>query len=170
MSKKAFLILALAVVSFASAQTRPSLDPNAPTKQLAFVQQSDSPPTAQAITVGKFKLRLDECQLTYDGMGKSSTISFDFPGRCQFSRNRMGRIRVVKTGKTKTLLVESSREAGLADGSKADCVTYIRGVIVTAKEVRLSTQTQKVAQCLPAVWDEMMFHVFAAKTQSFQSR
>ena len=62
--------------------------------------------------------------------------------------------------------VETSQATGTASGGESqDCVTQIRGVVVFAKEIRLSAQTQKVAQCLPAVWDETMFHAFAARTE-----
>ena len=95
-------------------------------------------------------------------------MTFDFPEPCQFSRDRAGAVRIVETGTAKTLLVEASRTAPLGAGLKSpDCVTQIRGVVVSAEEVRLSAQTQKVAQCLPAVWDETMFHAFAARTEPF---
>lgn len=170
MRKKLLLLLALAIINCGSAQTKQSLNREASTNHLSLVQQPNASPIDQVTTVGKFKLSLDECQLTYEGLGKSGTASFEFPGRCQFSRDSKGEIRVVKTGRTETLLVESSREASFPKGSQTkDCLTYIRGVIVSAKEVRLSSQTQRVAQCLPAVWDEKMFRVFAAKTQSLSN-
>jgi hypothetical protein len=167
MCKKAFLLLVLAIISCSSAETRQPPAKEVSADQPALVQESARNQTAQQVTVGKFKLSLTGCRLTYESQGKEDTVNFDFPGRCQFSRNSKGEIRVVKTGKTKTLLVESSSATGTPDGSPTkDCLTYIRGVIVTSKEILLSVQTQKVAQCLPAAWDEKMFHIFAAKTQS----
>jgi len=103
------------------------------------------------------------CQLTYKSPVSSGTVKFEFPGQCQFSRNSLGEIRVVQTGQTKTLLIESSKKVSPSVGLQTrDCDTFIRGVTVSENDVSLSAQTQKVAQCLPAVWDEKIFHVFAA--------
>jgi hypothetical protein len=118
------------------------------------------------VTVGDFRLTLTDCTLAADGPGARTSVAFEFPGPCHFSRDRAGAVRVVDTGPTKTLLVEASRPAKTAAAASPDCVTQIRGVVVSAKEVRLSVQTQRVAQCLPAVWDETMFHAFAARTEA----
>ena len=123
------------------------------------------------MTVGPFVLKLVGCTLSYEGVGSRSTVTFEFPEPCQFSRDRSGGVRIVDTGPTKTLLVEASQPAKAEAGATSrDCVTQIRGVIVSAKEIRLSVQTQKVAQCLPAVWDETMFHAFAARTEALPAR
>lgn len=122
--------------------------------------------SAQTADVGNFKLSLAGCRLTYEGAGKTGAVDFDFPAPCQFSRNAAGAVRVVRTGNNQTLLVESSRPADPSTRLTAsDCATFIRGVTVTPKDIRLSAQTQKVARCLPAEWDEKMFHIFAANTQ-----
>lgn len=170
MNGRILLLLALALLSYGSLQASYSLGQVLPTEQWSLALQSNAPPAVEVTTVGKFKLSLAGCQLTYEGSGKSGAVSFEFPGQCRFSRDGKGEIRVIRTGKTQTLLLEGSREEGLANQSQTkDCLTYIRGVVITAKEVRLSVQTQKVAQCLPAAWDEKMFHVFAARTQPIAS-
>lgn len=124
-----------------------------------------APPSVQTTRVGGFELSLAGCRLTYRGAGKTGAVDFDFPLPCQFNRNAAGEVRVVQTGKNRTLLVESSRPADPSTRLSAkDCATFVRGVIVTPKDIRLSAQTQKVAQCLPADWDATMFHAFAART------
>lgn len=164
---KLIFLLAFAGTSYGLAQAAQPVAQDVSSGSSSAVPQSSASPTVQAITIGKFTLSLTGCQLTYEGLGKSGTIAFNFPSRCQFSRDSKGEIRVVKTGKTRTLLIESSHEADSPSGSQTkDCVTVIRGIVVGTKAIRLSVQTQKVAQCLPAVWDEKMFHVFAARTQA----
>ena len=158
------LLLALALVGCDSVQ--------------GGVDRRTAPPTASrarrgadtndVVTVGEFRLRLDDCRLTFDGPA-SGAARFEFPSPCRFSRDRGGIVRVVRTGESSTVLVEGSRPAAQSTvASVKDCETYIRGVIVTSGEVRLSIQTQKVAQCLPSMWDETMFHAFAARTQPTQ--
>lgn len=163
--KKICLLLSVTAISCGSGHAgQPSQD--VPASQQPAAQSVSPSPTVQTTTAGNFKLSLAGCQLTYEGAGKTGRVDFDFPDPCQFNRDRKGDVRVVRTGKTLTLLVESSRPADPSTRlSTRDCVTSIRGVIVTPKEIRLSVQTQKVAQCLPAEWDEKMFHAFAAKTQ-----
>lgn len=164
--KRIFPLLLLAVISCGSGQAgQPPRDATSASPPI-ITQPITPSPTVQNATVGNFKLSLASCRLTYEGAGKTGKIDFDFPTPCQFNRDRKGNIRVVSTGKTLTLLVESSRPADPSSSlSSRDCVTLIRGVVVTPREIRLSVQTQKVAQCLPAEWDEKMFYAFAAKTQ-----
>jgi hypothetical protein len=123
-------------------------------------------PAPQAITVGAFQLALQGCQLQYKGAGKSGSFTFEFPAPCQFSKDNRGHIRIVNTDNGPTLAIEASKpdEHGIAPGK--DCNTNIRGVLITDSEVRLSMHTQTIAQCLPAVWDALMFHAFAAHTVS----
>lgn len=159
------LLLCSAAISCGSAQTG-QLAREAVGNSQPIATQPASVPQLQTATVGPFKLHLTECQLTYQGASKTGKVRFDFPVPCQFGSDRKGDVRVVRTGKTHTLVVESSRPADAADPlSSRDCITWIRGVVVTPQEIRLSVQIQKVAQCLPAVWDEKMFHAFAARTQ-----
>lgn len=161
MTHKACLLFFLAVICCGSSQAGKEFPEGMPASPPLSAQS-----TAQTAAVGHFKLSLAGCRLTYRGIGKTGTVDFDFPTPCQFSRDRKGDARVVRTGKNRTLLVESSRPAAPSTRLSAkDCVTFVRGVIVTPKEIRLSVQTQKVAQCLPAEWDEKMFYAFAAKTQ-----
>lgn len=165
MKKKICLLLPLAAISCGSGHAgQPSQDVQV--SQQPAAQPVSLSPTVQTTTAGNFKLSLAGCQLTYEGAGKTGRVDFDFTGPCQFSRDRKGDIRVVSTGKTLTLLVESSGPADPSTRlSTRDCATSIRGVTVTPREIRLSVQTQKVAQCLPAEWDEKMFHAFAARTR-----
>lgn len=124
----------------------------------------------ETVTVGKFVFKLENCHLTYQGAGLNETFDFKFPEKCQFSKDAKGNIRQYKASKgTIVLAVEGSKIFGekIVGSGKIDCETYIRGIVVSNKKVSLSWQTQKVATCLPAVWDETMFAVFAAKTQIF---
>mgnify|MGYP000877275788 CR=1 FL=1 len=160
MEKKGCLPLYLAVLVCGLAHTGKAFPEEMPGSPSPSAQ-----PSAQTARVGNFKLSLAGCRLAYEGAGKTGAVDFDFPLPCQFNRNAAGEVRVVRTGKNRTLLVESSRPADPATRLSAnDCATLVRGVIVTPKDIRLSAQTQKVAQCLPADWDETMFHAFAART------
>lgn len=161
MIEKRCLLLSLAVLACNSGHAGKEFPEGGPTPPPPSAQSS-----AQTAHVDNFKLSLAGCRLTYEGAGKIGVVDFDFPAPCQFSRNAAGEVRVVRTGKNRTLLVESSRPADPSTRLTAnDCATFIRGVTVTLKDIRLSVQTQKVAQCLPAEWDEKMFHIFAANTQ-----
>ena len=124
------------------------------------------------MTVGSFALKLAGCTLTYEGLGKKGSVTFDFPEPCQFSRDRSGGVRDRRHRSRRRRCSSRPRgPAGPAAGATSrDCVTHIRGVVVSAKEIRLSVQTQKVAQCPPAVWDETMFHAFAARTEPLPAR
>jgi hypothetical protein len=183
MCRSLSLLLALAVIGCGAARTTPTpgqeerpaaTAPAAPAQQAAPARENPPSPAAQTLTVGSFNLRLNDCRLNYEGAGKSGEVSFTgWPGPCRFSRDREGQIRIVRTGRAKTLLVESSKPGGGGGAVHAqtkDCLTYVRGIVVTAKQVLLSVQTQKVAQCLPAVWDEKMFHVFAARTEPVSNK
>ncbi len=165
MVKKTCLSLVLTAICCGSSQAGKEFSEGIPASPSSA--QSTAPlPTVQTAAVGNFKLRLANCRLTYEGVGKSGAINFDFPVPCQFGRNSKGEVRVVRTGKNQTLLVEGSRPSDPSTRlTVKDCATFIRGVIVTAKDIRLSVQTQTVAQCLPAEWDEKMFHAFAANTR-----
>ena len=91
-------------------------------------------------------MKLAGCTLTYEGLGKKGSVTFEFPEPCQFSRDRNVPLGSSRPAATKTLLVEASRPAGPAAGvTSRDCVTHICGIVVSAKEIRLSVQTQKVA-------------------------
>ena len=114
------------------------------------------------ITVRGFRLTLEGNQLRFAGNGSRGVLALEPWDAWGFSRDKAGSIRVVRTGGSETLLVETSRHVGPLP---SDCLTHLRGVVVTDKEVRISSKTQRVAQCLPAVWDEKMFHVFAQKTE-----
>lgn len=163
--KRICLLLSLTAISCGPGHTgQPSQDVQV--SQQPAAQPISPSSTVQTTAVGNFKLSLAGCRLIYEGAGKTGRVDFDFPGPCQFSRDRKGDIRVVPTGKTLTLLAESSGPADPSTRlSTRDCATFIRGITVTPREIRLSVQTQKVAQCLPAEWDEKMFHAFAARTQ-----
>ena len=162
MIEKGRLLLALTVLACNPAHAGKEFPEGMPPSPSA---QAGATSSAQTAEVGGFKLSLAGCRLTYEGAGKTGAVDFDFPLPCQFNRNAAGEVRVVRTGKNRTLLVESSRPADPATRLSAnDCATLVRGVIVTPKDIRLSAQTQKVAQCLPADWDETMFHAFAART------
>lgn len=165
MIEKRCLLLSLAVLACNPGHAGKEFPEGQPTPPPPSAQSS-TPSSAQTTHIGHFKLSLAGCRLTYEGTGKTGAVDFDFPAPCQFSRNAAGVVRVVRTGKNRTLLVESSRPADPSTRLTAhDCATFIRGVTVTPKDIRLSVQTQKVAQCLPAEWDEKMFHIFAANTQ-----
>ncbi|MDS4071496.1 MAG: hypothetical protein RKO24_17970 [Candidatus Competibacter sp.] len=166
MMKRIFPLFLLTVVSCGSGQAgQPPRDATSGGPPITTPPITPTP-TVQNATVGNFNLSLTGCQLAYEGADKTGKIDFGFPAPCQFGRDRKGNVRVVSTGKALTLLVESSRPADPSSSlSSRDCVTLIRGVVVTPREIRLSVQTQKVAQCLPAEWDEKMFYAFAAKTQ-----
>lgn len=120
----------------------------------------------ETAAVGAFQITLAGCELTYRGRGTTGRVEFDFPAPCRFNRTRRGDIRIVKTRHGHTLAVEASRPSPVpGPGGSRDCETYIRGVVVGPRHVRLSVQTQKVAQCLPVEWDDTMFHAFGARTQ-----
>ena len=137
-------------------------------RQVTISQESAEPSRSrsepQSTTVGAFQLILQGCQLQYQGAGKSGSFVFEFPEPCQFSKDNIGNIRIVKTDNGPTLAIEASKPDEYGTASGKDCDTNIRGVLVAESDIRLSVQTQTVAQCLPAVWDELMFHAFAART------
>ena len=119
----------------------------------------------ESVNVGNFSLQLTGSKLTYRSQSKSGECDFAdfadfaFSSKYRFSRNSDDKIRIVKTGKTQTLLVESSiKEAN------GDCLTKLREIVISANDIRLSRNIQTVSQCLPAVWDEKMYHILAANT------
>jgi hypothetical protein len=170
MIKKGCLLLYLTVLVCGPGHAGKEFPEEMPASPSLSVPSTAPPSTVQTASVGNFKLRLAGCRLTYEGAGKTGAVDFDFSAPCQFNRNATGEVRVVRTGKNRTLLVESSRPADPSTRLSAkDCTTSIRGIIVTPQEIRFSVQTQQVTQCLPADWDEKMFHAFAAKTQSAAS-
>lgn len=114
---------------------------------------------ANTVKVGNFTLQLTGSELTYQSSKKSGRFDFGFSSQCQFSRDQKGQIRIVQTGKTKTVLVESSIKAASGESG-----TRLRAIVISTRDIRLSQSTQTVAQSLPAVWDEKMYHVLAAKT------
>lgn len=169
MLKKSYLLLCLTASVCVCGPCHAGKEfPEGMSESLTLSAPSPSPPsTAQTTSVGHFKLDLAGCRLTYEGAGKTGVVDFDIPAPCQFNRNAKGEVRVVRTGKSQTLLVESSSPADpTTHMSVKDCSTFIRGIIVTRQEIRISAQTQQVAKCLPTEWDEKMFHAFAARTQS----
>jgi len=164
MLKKGCLLLYLTVLGCGLGHAGKEFPEGMPTPPAPSVQPS-APSGAQTARVGHYRLSLAGCRLTYESADKTGTVELDFPLPRPFNRNATGEARVVRTGKSQTLLVESSRPADPATRLSAnECITFVRGVIVTPTDLRLSAQTQKVAQCLPADWDEKMFQIFAART------
>ena len=106
-------------------------------------------------------MTLAGCALQYAGGGRSGSIELGLPGPCSLSRDSDGDVRIVEAEHGLVIAVESSRPARLPDER---CDTAIRAVVLEGNALRLSARTQRVAQCLPAVWDELMFHAFAAET------
>jgi hypothetical protein len=145
---------------------------SAPAPTVASPNQGDlqganpSEQTSSRVTVGSTWLELRGCELAYGVGTGSSTISTELPPPCQFAKEADGSVRVVKSEGVSVLVVESSRSTPplIAGGTTIDCDTRLRGIVVTAQGVQLSRDTQKVAMCAPAPWDEKMFHVFALHT------
>ena len=157
----------LVSASCATAQVaeKPRVSPS-PTPPAAIeIQTADS--SAETVTVGNYTLTLNDCRLEYQNAEKTSSYSFPFAAPCQFSKDENGKIRLFKVKKTTVVAVESSRpKLDPATGADSkDCETQVRGVIVGKNSIKLSAQTQKVAMCLPFVWDEKMFTMFGAKTE-----
>jgi hypothetical protein len=115
---------------------------------------------AGSIELDSVRLVLEECRLRYTSGQGAGAAELGLKPPCAFSRDRDGQPRIVRTERGPMVAVESSRPAP-APGE--GCETLIRGVLVEGGRVYLSEQTQSVAQCLPAVWDELMFHAFAAE-------
>jgi len=126
-----------------------------------FRRETVSADADQAVRLGMYQLTLHGCTLRYANKAKSGSIVFAFPGPCGLSRDSNGAIRIVETDRGLVVAVESSRPAQSPDSG---CNTQIRAVALEGQARRLSVQTQTVAQCLPAVWDELMFHAFSAET------
>jgi hypothetical protein len=145
-----------------SSQTKNNTSSSSVNEQENVVQTTKI--TSEEIKVGKFSLKLKDCEFTYVGLGKTANFNFRFPPNCQFSKNAEGEVRIFKSNKAYVLAVESSKK----NLNNNDCETYIRGIIITKKAVQLSKQTQKVSMCLPYVWDEKMFITFSSKTVSFK--
>ena len=131
-------------------------------------QQPTFQSNEETVTVKNVVLELKDCELTYKVGDKSESIKFDFPKPCSFSRDNKGSIRQVKTARnTTTLAVEGSRKKD--ETNTGDCETYVRGIVIGRNSVNLSTNTQKIASCLPNIWDEKMFKNFAVKTEPLNS-
>ena len=115
----------------------------------------------ESVLLGNYQMTLDGCALRYRSEDQSGTLELALPDPCSFSLNSEGGVRIVETQQGRVIAVESSRAAKLPGGR---CDTRIRAIVLAGKALRLSARTQRVAQCLPAVWDELMFHAFAAET------
>ncbi len=98
----------------------------------------------------------DGCQLTATYLDQRQTHTFDFPGACQFSPDAQGQPWVVPTDNGKAVIVESWAPADRG------CDTALQVVVITDKGPQLSRDIQRVSQCGPGPWDEMMYHVLSS--------
>lgn len=124
---------------------------------------SPSGPSSSRVHVRDLWLELRDCELVYGSGAAATPLPTQLPAPCQFAKGKDGAVRIVESEAGSVLIVESSRSeaAPSPGGATSDCDTRLRGVVVTAKGVQLSRDTQKVATCAPAHWDEKMFHVFS---------
>lgn len=103
-----------------------------------------------------------DCVLVAEAEGAQRLVHrFEFPAACQFASDESGAVRVVQTETGKAVMVESSRPLA------QDCETTTRVVVLTEQGPRVSRAQQRVAMCLPFVWDEMMFHVLGSEPVAF---
>ena len=114
-------------------------------------------PSEEAVVDDVTMTLTEDCDLTVVHGEERHSHRFVFPAKCHFARTGEDAIRVVSTDSGKAVLVASS----LPDGD--DCQTSLQVVVVAPEGPRLSKQIQHVAMCAPQQWDEMMFHVMAAK-------
>lgn len=167
---RALFLLSYLFISFSCAAAQITNNPqkSEPTSSDSKAENAQKD-EKNTVKVGNFNLFLDGCQISYKGKDKTESFTFSFAEPCQFSLDDKGKIRIVKVKNNFVVAVESSQPQTNNESGKTvtDCDTQIRGVIVGKDFVRLSAQTQKVAMCLPFVWDEKMFVVFASRTEKF---
>ena len=152
-----FIILA-ANGNYAFSQTKQERPANNITIKNSETENQDK----QTVKVEGYVFNLENCRLSVKGKDKTMEYIFAIPEPCQFSKDRDGTIRTYKTTKQTVIAVESSRPLNNASN---DCETNIRGIIISKNSVRLSSISQKVAMCLPFIWDEKVFITFAEKTE-----
>lgn len=119
----------------------------------------------KSVTIGKFTLVLSGCRLYYEGAGEKGVVEFPFPQPCRFCHTANGAVRVVNTGKYKTILVEGTKEL---ENFKGEYVTFTRAIVISKTDLRLSRETKKGARGFPVPgqdrYDEKLFHILAADT------
>lgn len=167
---KKIILFSWLVLMFGCASAKMSENPivlSTPTPEI-LKQNEANIQNIETVTVGKVTFKLENCRLSFQDSGKTQSYTFPISAPCQFSRNEDGSIRLVKVKKVFVIAIENSQpKNNPSDSTSKDCETSIRGVIVGKNSVKLSLQTQKVAMCLPFVWDEKMFIAFADKTVPF---
>jgi hypothetical protein len=134
----------------------------------AKVLEAEKAASTEAIDLDGVHLQLKDCALIYGRQSQpQKTYELGVPPPCRFARIMGGGIRVVDTAKGKSLLIESSRPASQDEPgySRGDCDTRLIVVVVSASEVLLSTDRQRIAQCAPNEWDEKVFHIFSASAK-----
>lgn len=122
------------------------------------------PPTpassGERVTVGDISLTLQGCELIVESESGRQTQRVDLPEGCTFGRNPDGAVQIQKTKQGPTVLIISSRPD---ERRKGDCDTRMRGVVVSGRSAKISTEDNNSASCgAVGPFDEPLFIVLAA--------
>ena len=116
------------------------------------------PPAARTDTVAGVGVRIlgaNACVLVYGDGAEERRVPLQLPSPCRLHRDTDGSVRVHDTaGGRHVFLVEHSVPDAERPG---DCRTQIQAVVLAPDGAHPSTGVERVATCLPAHWDEVMF-------------
>lgn len=177
MIKKALILLLLTVliiVGYNYEQLSNFLTKKIFAKETNQLQQKFKNKTSQKrhlqhIVIDNFKLTLSGCHLQYEGLGKKELLKFPFPKPCYFSLDPTKKIRVVNTGKSKTVLIHAAKEINLSDNSTSKkFFMYLRGIIIFKNKIELSKEIKtgilESFNPFSIQYDKKLYHILAAKT------
>ncbi|MCH9681506.1 MAG: hypothetical protein K0V04_08740 [Deltaproteobacteria bacterium] len=143
-----------------SSPTVPTQTPEAPDDIADAGSDDAAKGDAVELLIDGVQLRLtpSNCQLTASYLDEQQGHTFEFPGDCHFSPGPDGLPWIVPTDNGKSVVVESWVPA---DGDACD--TALQVVVITERGPTLSRGIQRVSECGPGPWDEMMVHVLSSE-------